>query len=266
MWSPEQYNRYRGERHRPFYDLCARIEARDVRSVVDLGCGDGALTATLGERWPAARVLGVDSSPEMIAAAEHAPPGSTAAKLARAGRLRFERADLATWTAPEPVDVLVANASLQWVDDHERLVPRLAGLVAEGGTLAFQVPGNYAAGPSHVLLREVQARPRWAERLAGLPARAWPVCDTERYVEQLAGLGFSVDAWETIYFHVLPGDDPVLEWTSGTALRPVLSVLDPAEAADFKAEYGALLRQAYPKRAFGTVFPFRRVFVVARRA
>lgn len=265
MWSPALYNRYRDERHRPFFDLCARIEASDVGSIVDLGCGDGALTATLGERFSGARLLGIDSSPEMIAAAEHADAGSLCARLRDEGRLRFQLDDLASFTSNGPFDLVVANASLQWVGDHETLLPQLAGLVGEHGTLAFQVPANYDAAPSHVLLREAQTRPRWAARLADVANRNWPCLSTERTIALLSGLGLVVDAWETVYFHVLPGDDPVLEWTVATAMRPVLSVLDAAEASEFKAEYGALLREAYPKQRFGTVFPFRRQFVVARR-
>jgi trans-aconitate 2-methyltransferase len=263
MWSPAEYNRHRGERHRPFHELVARVAVERPSVVVDLGCGDGALTATLAERWPDARVRGVDSSEDMIGAALASQESSLAAAR-DAGRLSFERGALEAFTSTEAVDVVVANASLQWVADHEALVPRLAALVAPGGALAFQVPQNFDA-PSHTLLREVARAPRWAARLEAAAERPWPCLSTARYVEVLAGLGFAVDAWETEYFHVLPGEDAVLGWTSGTALRPVIAALDEADAAAFRAEYGARLREAYPRRAHGTVFPFRRQFVVAHR-
>ena len=224
-----------------------RIPPVDARTVVDLGCGTGDLTATLLGRWPAANVVGVDSSPEMIASAQN--PGVT-----------FELADLAVWAPAAPVDVLVSNAALQWVPDHPALVPRLAEQVAPGGVLAFQVPGNFGA-PSHVLLREAASR----HGVGHVPREA-PVLEPSDYAVLLADRGWSVDAWETTYVHVLEGPDAVLRWVSGTALRPVLAALpDDAAREAFTADYGAALRAAYPEREWGTPFPFRRLFVVAQR-
>lgn len=252
MWDPAQYGRYADERSRPFHELVARIGAERPARVVDLGCGDGGLTATLAERWPAAAVLGVDSSESMLAAA-----------ASRAGpRLRFARCSIENWRPGGPVDVLVSNAALQWVPDHAAHLPRLVDALAPGGWLAVQVPGNWAA-PSHALLASLRGSPRWRDRLGG-GAGPWP--DPTDYVRVLAGLGCTVDAWETTYAHVLTGPDPVLEWVRGTALRPVLARLSPAEAASFEAEYGAALRDAYPARPYGTVVPFRRIFAVARAA
>jgi trans-aconitate 2-methyltransferase len=253
VWDPVRYGRYADERGRPFHELLARVGARRPERVVDLGCGDGALTATLLDRWPDAEVVGVDSSAEMLAAAG---PRATP-------RLRFELAAVEEWAPPGPVDVLVSNAALQWVPDHVERLPQLVGMLAPGGWLAVQVPGN-ADAPSHVLLRELRRSPRWRDRLGPGPAR-WPdVLDPPGYLDRLARLGCVVDAWETTYAHVLQGADPVLEWVRGTALRPVLAALSPADAADFEAEYGAALREAYPAAPYGTVVPFRRVFVVAR--
>lgn len=252
MWDPEVYGRYADERSRPFQELVARVRAAEPASVVDLGCGDGALTATLADRWPSASVLGVDSSAEMLAGAPAGP------------RLRFAQGRIEDWEPAGPVDVLLSNAALQWVPDHAALLPRLVGALAPGGWLALQVPGNWRE-PSHTLLAELRESPRWRSRLAGAgrgPEQAPP--DPAGYVRLLAGLGCAVDAWETTYAQVLPGPDPVLGWVRGTALRPVLARLPAAEAAEFEAEYGALLREAYPAQPWGTLLPFRRVFAVAQ--
>ena len=258
-WDPGTYLRFADERARPFAELTARIGADAPRLVVDLGCGDGSVTATLAQRWPGARVVGVDSSPAMLeAAAAHAVPG----------RLEFSAGDVRDWRADEPVDVVVSNAVLQWVPGHVRLLTRWATDLPPGGWLAVQVPGNQAA-PTHALLAELTASPRWAGRLApGADTVLAPaaVLDPVGYLELLSGAGLAADAWETTYLHVLSGEDPVLRWVSGTALRPVLARLADDDVAAFTAEYAAALRAAYPARPDGTtVLPFRRVFAVGSR-
>jgi trans-aconitate 2-methyltransferase len=253
VWDQAQYARYADERSRPFHELVARIGADDPAEVVDLGCGDGALTATLAERWPAASVLGVDSSTEML---EKATALSD-------GRLRFRLATIEAWRPDAPVDVLVSNAALHWVPDHTAQVDRLVTLVRPGGWLAFQMPGN-ADAPSHTILSELRHSARWRALLGAAPRRSPDTGDPPLYLDRLSRLGCAVDAWETTYAHVLPGPDPVLEWVRGTALRPVLAALSPADAAEFEAAYGAALRTAYPIAPYGTVLPFRRIFVVAR--
>jgi trans-aconitate 2-methyltransferase len=255
MWDPAQYDVYNDERSRPFHDLVSRLRSSQPAVVVDLGCGDGALTATLADRWPAATVVGVDSSTEMLA---------VAAGRAIPGRLQFRRGTIEAWQPDQPVDVLVSNAALHWVPGHAGLLDRLVGALQAGGELAFQVPGNFDE-PSHVLLADLRQSPRWRGRLSGAASRAPAVLQPAEYMHRLADLGCSVDAWETTYLHVLSGPDPVLEWVRGTALRPVRAALTPAEAAEFEAEYGARLREAYPPTPHGTVLPFRRIFVVARR-
>ncbi|MFL6129712.1 MAG: trans-aconitate 2-methyltransferase [Mycobacteriales bacterium] len=254
MWDPARYGRYAEERGRPYHEVVARVAADRPAVVVDLGCGDGSLTATLAGRWPEASVLGVDSSAAMLA---------DAAGRATA-RLRFALGRIEDWRPDQPVDVLVSNAALHWVPDHRSHLPRLLGLLAPGGWLAIQMPGNTDA-PSHRLLAELRRSPRWKDRLDPGPQR-WPdVADPADYARQLLDLGCRVDAWETTYVHVLGGTDPVLDWTRGTALRPVLAQLPAADAADFEAEYAGLLRSSYPTESYGTVVPFRRVFFVAQR-
>ena len=250
-WDPERYLTYADERGRPFADLLARIRARDAARVVDLGCGPGNLAPLLTGRWPDAEVVGVDSSPEMIERARATGPEG----------VRFELADLRTWRAGRPVDVLVSNATLQWVPGHLALLPGLVGQVAPGGWFGFQVPGNFDE-PSHVLLHELAADPRFASYVDGVarPEAFGP----EVYLEALLDLGCSVDAWETTYLHVLPGEDPVFTWISGTGARPVLQALPAGLREDFVSEYKQRLREAYPTGPHGTVLPFRRVFVVAQ--
>ena len=262
MWDPARYRQFGAERSRPFYELLSRIGATDPGFVADLGCGPGELTAELGRRWPAADVLGVDSSAEMIAAAE-----AVLAELrsgSPAPRLRFEQADVRQWQPARPVDVIVSNAMFQWVDGHEALLPRLVSRLADGGWLAFQVPGNFDQA-AHWLLREMAGSPRWRALLSGVAFNR-QAADPVLYLDLLAREGCAVDAWETTYLHVLTGPDPVLRWYQGTGLRPVIAALDAGQAAEFMAEYGAMLRQKYPQAPYGTVLPFRRVFVVARRA
>jgi trans-aconitate 2-methyltransferase len=260
MWDPGRYRQFGAERSRPFYELVGRIGASEPAFVADLGCGPGELTADLCERWPAAEVLGVDSSAEMIAAAHEVLAGLPDE---RRGRLRFEQADAANWEPDRPVDVLVSNAMLQWLPEHEKLVPRWVSQLAPGGWLAFAVPGNFDE-PTHGLLRQLAATPRWRAQLAGVAFNR-QAADPAEYLDLLARDGCSVDAWETTYLHVLEGEDPVLRWYQGTGLRPVMAALDEDEAAEFMASYGALLRDRYPRRPYGTVLPFRRVFVIAHR-
>lgn len=253
MWDPAQYLRFGDDRSRPFFDLVARVGAAAPSSVIDLGCGPGTLTATLLERWPDAHVVGVDSSPAMIEAA---------APLAGA-HLEFVLGDVASWTPPGPVDVVVTNALLQWVPGHEQLLGAIAGWLRPDGWLAVQVPGNFTS-PSHVAIADLAASPHWRDRIGDRVQRAASL-DPVRYATLLLDAGLEVDAWETTYVHVLQGEDPVLEWVRGTALRPILSTLPQPEAEEFCAELAGILRAAYPPTAHGTPFPFRRVFAVGHR-
>jgi trans-aconitate 2-methyltransferase len=263
VWDTTQYLRFGGERARPFFDLLARVAAENPGFVVDMGCGPGNLTVALAERWPSASVVGVDSSPEMIEAAQ-ARVLYINNRAADAPGLSFMRDDVRHWKPQALPDVIVSNAVLQWVPEHREVLADWAGWLTDGGWLAVQVPGNFDQ-PSHAIMRELADSPRWRPFLTDVNLTR-KSADPADYAGLLAEAGCEVDAWETTYLHILQGADPVLEWIKGTGLRPVLEVLDAEQAADFLAEYGELLRVAYPPQPFGMVFPFRRIFAVAHRA
>jgi trans-aconitate 2-methyltransferase len=252
-WDPAIYLRFADERSRPFFDLISRVAAGDPAMVVDLGCGPGNLTAELADRWPTAQVIGIDASEEMIEkAVEH-----------RTGRVEFRLADLRDWRPAAPVDVIISNATLQWVPGHRDLLPQLIKYLASGGWLAIQVPGNFTE-PSHRLLRELAADTRFADFTRAVE---WPeVAEPVDYLDDLAGLGCQVEVWETTYLHVLTGTDPVFHWISGTGARPVIQALPNDQRREFVTEYKSALRAAYPARTYGTVLPYRRIFVVAQLA
>lgn len=250
-WDPDRYLRFADERGRPFVDLLARVGATDPELVVDLGCGPGNLTGLLTQRWPEARVLGVDSSPEMIATAS-----------ARGDGAEYSVADLTEWRTVEPVDVLISNAALQWVPGHLDLLPTLLDQVRPGGWFAFQVPGNFDA-PSHTIRRDLEAEDPFAEHAVGLERPGSH--DPAEYWRRLADLGCDVDAWETTYLHVLSGPDPVFTWVSATSARPILNALPDQLRDRFEADFKQRLAATYPSGPHGVLLPFRRVFVVARK-
>lgn len=255
MWNVSTYELFKAQRARPFADLMARIPARSVGRVVDLGCGTGEPTQCVSDRWPSATVIGVDSSPQMLAAA---------AVRARPGRLSFESGDVSRWVAPWPVDLIVSNATFHWIPDQAQLLEHVTGQLAPGGTLAVQIPGN-AAAPSHRVVQELMDSPRWTQRLAGT-VKLDVVHPIPWYVDQLLVRGYvSVDAWETTYVHVLGGPDPVLHWLMGTTLRPILARLDDSHQEEFLGTLAQRLAASYPPGPGGTLFPFRRLFWVARR-
>ncbi|MFW0773876.1 trans-aconitate 2-methyltransferase [Paenarthrobacter nitroguajacolicus] len=260
-WDPSKYVEFGNHRDRPFHDLVGRVRANHPSKVIDLGCGPGNLTATLSDRWPEARVVGVDSSEDMLRKAEslrhHSP-------WQQSSRLTFELGDIAEWVPDADTDVVVTNAALQWVSGHQEMLARWLHALKPGAWFAMQVPGNFTS-PSHTLMRQLAGSPAWSARLEGVLRHDGAVGSPADYLGIMLDAGCAADAWETTYQQVLQGEDPVLEWVRGTALRPVLAALSAEEAADFEGEYSALLREAYPSTSHGTVFPFRRIFAVAQK-
>jgi trans-aconitate 2-methyltransferase len=252
-WDPNQYLKFADHRLRPALDLLSRVQAEEPGAVFDLGCGAGNVTKLLAERWPTARVTGVDSSMAMLEKARAAAP-----------RIAFVHAELAAWRAQEPASVIYSNAALHWLEGHEALFPRLMEQLAPGGTLAIQMPRNHRAASHSMMLEAAEAGP-WKAKLAGVSGIR-PVHDPDAYYRILAPLAARLDIWECEYLQVLEGPNPVVEWTKGTGLRPYLDALDDAAKKGFLAAYAERIAAAYPPQPDGkTLFPFRRIFIVAER-
>jgi trans-aconitate 2-methyltransferase len=252
VWNPDVYLAFADHRGRPFFDLVSRVGAKTPRRIVDLGCGPGNLTATLNQRWPEAVVEAWDSSQEMVDAA-------------RERGVDAQVGDVRAWVPKPDTDVVVSNATLQWVPVHRELMVRWAGQLGSCSWIAVQVPGNFDA-PSHRAVRDLAGREPWLEPLRDIPFREAEVVDSAAgYAELLTDAGCVVDAWETTYIHELTGEHPVLEWITGTALRPVKSALTEEQWQQFRRELIPMLDAAYPPRPDRTTFfPFRRIFVVAQ--
>lgn len=254
QWDAEQYLKFGGERTQPVFDLLHRLAIPDPRRVADLGCGPGNSTAVLRRKWPQSKILGVDSSPEMIARARQTLPEA-----------EWVVADAASWQSDEPFDLVFSNAMLQWIPGHERVCLHLLDQVAAGGALAMQVPAHYDS-PLHREILDVSRDPRWDSRMEKA-RRALTNHPPEFYYDLLARRAWRVDVWETMYYHVLKGPEAVLEWFRGTGLRPFLEPLAPqAERPSFEEMLLARYTVSYARRESGKVlFPFRRLFFIAYR-
>jgi trans-aconitate 2-methyltransferase len=253
-WSAAQYVKFEEERTRPVRDLVARIPSAEVLSAADIGCGPGNSTEVLRERYPQAHITGLDSSRDMIDAARKRLPDTA-----------FEVADIHDWRPKGPLDVILANAVLQWVPNHESLFPALTGNLRPGGALAVQMPDNLDE-PSHRLMDEVASGGPWASRLRDAAAARTKRRPPSWYFQLLRPHASHVDVWRTTYFHPLAGAPAIVEWLKGTGLRPFLDPLETREREAFLARYEEAIAKAYPAETDGTVLlPFPRLFVVATR-
>jgi trans-aconitate 2-methyltransferase len=253
-WNAQQYLQFESERTRPAFDLLARVPLHAPARIADLGCGPGNSTELLVKRFPQAEIVGIDSSDDMIDNAR-----------VRLPRVKFEIADVVHWRSDVPSDLIFANAVLQWVPNHIALMVRLMGQLTRRGSLAVQVPDNFAE-PSHVLMREIAARAPFRDKLRDASAARETIGDFADYFAALSPHSASVDVWRTTYVHALADPDAIVEWVKGTGLRPFLAPLEPEEKQAFLAQYREEIAAAYPPLGDGRVLlPFPRLFIVATR-
>jgi trans-aconitate 2-methyltransferase len=251
LWNDGQYLKFGDERTRAARELLARVPLEHVARAVDLGCGPGNSTALLCDRWPNARVTGIDNSPEMLERARRDLP-----------TVEWILGDAGSYRATEPVDLLFGNAVFHWLPDHATLFPSLVQQVRKGGVLAVQMPHSFDE-PSHRLMREVRARLTPGRRAVNA---ATPVEGAAFYYDLLAPHATAVDIWRTTYEHVMPDAAAIVEWVKGTGLRPYLDDLTESERAAYLSEYLAAIERAYPARVDGKrLFSFPRLFIVAAR-
>ena len=253
-WNPDLYLKYQDERTQPSYDLVARINLAYPTLIIDIGCGPGNSTRVLRERWPQARITGLDSSPEMIAKAKTAFPQGD-----------WALADAAAWETDQRYDLVFSNATLQWIPNHEALVGKLFSLVRGGGALAVQVPANNNS-PLYHAVHEVAARAAWRQATAGC-AELMTYHDAGYYYDLLSARAGRIDLWQTTYYHVMADHQGLIDWYAGTGLRPYLERLaSEADRQAFQQQVLAACREQYPLQRDGRIlFPFRRLFFVAYR-
>ncbi|QRM30926.1 trans-aconitate 2-methyltransferase [Microvirga sp. VF16] len=253
-WNAGLYLKFEDERTRPSIDLLGRVPLEEATSCVDIGCGPGNSTELIAKRYPAARVLGIDNSPDMLAKAR-----------ARLPDLRFEEADIANWQTDERFDLIFANAVLQWLPGHPGLLKRLVSFLKDGGCLAVQMPNNLNE-PSHRLMAQIAQETRWAEKLSSAIKAKETIGSFEDYYGWLRQAGCAVDIWQTTYIHPLDGAEAIVEWFKSTGLKPYIDPLSPEERSEYLRRYHAAIAQAYPTQQDGKVLlRFPRLFFVARR-
>ncbi|MCE9650175.1 MAG: trans-aconitate 2-methyltransferase [Parvibaculum sp.] len=254
-WSARQYTKFEDERTRPARDLLAQVPLGRARDVVDVGCGPGNSTELLVERYPDARVTGMDSSPDMLTAARQRLPG-----------VDFVEGDAANWKPRTPADLIYGNAVFQWLPDHDALFPRLMGELNPGGVLALQMPDNRRE-PSHIAMGEAALAGPWSAAYGGREPGRETLPPPSHYYDLLAPLSARVDIWHTIYYHPLADAAAIVEWVKGTGLRPYLDPLSETQRSDFLADYQARIARAYPPLTDGRVLlRFPRLFIVATKS
>ncbi len=253
IWDPNHYLSFDADRLRPALDLISKVEIGAPRNIVDLGCGPGNVTTILSDRWPDAKVSGVDNSQEMLDKAGVANPG-----------ISWVHADLNNWVAEEKVDLLFSNAALHWLDNHKELFPKLLENIAPGGTIAVQMPRNWQAS-SHSSINEVIVEGPWKELLEPEIVLE-PSHKPDVYYNLLAPVTENIMIWETEYIQVLQGENPVAEFVKGSWLQRFLQLLEEPFRTEFEMSYSEKILNAYPKQADGkTLFPFKRLFIVAQK-
>ena len=254
-WNPHQYLGFQQERLRPALDLLNAIpdlpSAKPV--IIDLGCGPGHLSELLTARWPESDYTGIDDSQSMLSVAQGNFP-----------QHRWICSSIQHWKPTAPPDLIFSNAALHWLDDHQTLFPRLMRMLKPGGVLAVQMPNNFLEY-SHQIAFAIARTPAFQSCLAHV-IRPQPVHDPVIYHEWLTPFSDGVSCWQTQYFQVLRGANPVADWTRGSLLVPILDALGPELGEVFEKAYREQIAMAYPSHPDGwTWFPFKRLFVMARK-
>jgi trans-aconitate 2-methyltransferase len=251
VWSPEVYNKFKDQRHAPFYDLFALLEKRVGMSVTDLGCGTGELTHFLGENLKDSEVTGLDSSAEMLKHTEQF----------QASNVKFEQATIEDWASSGKVsDLVISNAALQWVPNHAQIIPRVIANVKSGGQLAVQVPAqNHNKG--NLLLNQLAEQEPYNDALNRYVRRS-AVLEIDQYADLLYKYGgSSIQVIERVYPLTLKDSDALFTWLSGSTLIPYLEKLPENLHEQFKEAFREILKAAFPGSPI--FYPFRRIFFSA---
>jgi trans-aconitate 2-methyltransferase len=253
-WDPALYMKFEEERIRAARDLLARVPLASASVVYDLGCGPGSSAELLADRFPDARITGLDTSEAMV---DHA--------RTRVARVRFVQQDIADWTPDDVPDLIFANGVLQFLPEHDKLFPRLASMLPRGGVFAAQMP-SAARESSHALMRMVAAEGPWWSRLASVAKSQPLIAAFEDYYEWLRPVSSRIELWSTTYVYAFDGADGIVDWFAGSPLQPFLERLSDDERCAFLDRYRKELSGAYPTRSDGKVlFAYPRLFIVATR-
>ena len=253
QWNPELYLRFQRERTQPSIDLVSRIEIDTPRAIIDVGCGPGNSTNVLANRWPGSELTGVDSSEEMTAKASRDYPDR-----------RWIHADVRDLPSEPAYDLVYSNAALQWIPDHEMLIPHLYGMIRGSGALAVQIPLAEEM-PVRQAIRTVAAGARWRELMSGISGLV--VGSAGFYYDLLASVTRDLVIWQTAYIHEMESHASIVTMLESTALRPYLSRIDDQSDRDeFLREVTDEVKATYHAQKNGRVlFPFHRLFFIAYR-
>ncbi len=253
-WNPHQYLKFANERTQPSIDLAARINVDNPKSIIDIGCGPGNSTRVLRDRWPDAKIAGIDSSAAMIEKAKKDYPD-----------IEWITADASKFASDKKYDIVFSNAAIQWMPNHELLVPRLFEIVNGGGALAVQVPANRES-PLHQAVLAVSSSSKWSKLTSGAE-KSFTYNVVEYYYDILFCISTKFDLWETIYYHVLSSHAGLVEWYRGTGMKPFLERLpDDSSRAEFEKEVFEECKHSYEIRNDGKIlYPFRRIFFMANK-